>query len=130
MDRRTLLCGLLALTACGTGTAARRPGLGGARPGDRLAGLADVPVGSGALLDVGTDGQLLFVRPDADVVRAFDPTCPHQGTVVNPPVKGVIVCPTHRSEFDPATGGRLAGLAPRGLTEVPVTVAGDDVRLA
>ncbi|MFE2751313.1 Rieske (2Fe-2S) protein [Actinosynnema sp. NPDC059335] len=136
MDRRTLLCGLLALTAgapltaCGAGAPTRRPGVGSARPGDRIAGLADVPVGSGALVDVGPDGQLLLVRPSESEVRAFDPTCPHQGTTVNPPAKGVITCPTHRSAFDASSGAVLDGPSPRGLAEVAVAVSGADVVLS
>ncbi|MFD0202947.1 MULTISPECIES: Rieske (2Fe-2S) protein [Saccharothrix] len=136
MDRRTLLCGLLALTAsaplagCGTGAPTRRPGVGSARAGDRVAGLADVPVGSGALVDVGGDGQLLLVRPSESEVRAFHPACPHQGTTVNPPAGGTISCPTHRSAFDPTTGAVLSGPSPRGLAEVAVTVSGPDVVLS
>lgn len=130
MDRRTLLCGLLALTACGTGTPARAPGVGSARPGDRVAGLADVPVRSGALVDVAGDGQLLLVRPSESEVRAFNPACPHQGTTVNPPAAGVITCPTHRSAFDPASGAVLSGPSPSGLAEVAVTVSGADVLLS
>ncbi|WP_447008769.1 Rieske (2Fe-2S) protein [Saccharothrix sp. DSM 118769] len=130
MDRRTLLCGLLALTACGTGGAARRPGVGSARPGDRVAALADVPVGSGALVEVGADGLLLLVRPSEEEVRAFDPACPHQGTTVNPPTAGVVTCPTHRSAFDPSTGAVLSGPSPRGLTEVAVVVSGGNVLLS
>ncbi|MFC6094081.1 Rieske (2Fe-2S) protein [Saccharothrix lopnurensis] len=137
MDRRTLLCGLLALTAggggltaCGAGPPARRPGVGSARPGDRVAGLADDPVGSGALVDVAGDGQLLLVRPSDEVVRAFNPACPHQGTAVNPPAAGVITCPTHASTFDPVSGAVLTGPSPRGLAEVPVSVAGPDVVLS
>ncbi|MFI9011998.1 Rieske (2Fe-2S) protein [Actinosynnema sp. NPDC053489] len=130
MDRRTLLCGLLALTACGTGAPPRRPGVGSARPGDRVAGLADVPVGSGALVDVGGDGRLLLVRPSESEVRAFNPACPHQGTAVNPPAAGVITCPTHSSTFDPVTGAVLSGPSPRGLAEVAVVVSGSDVLLS
>lgn len=137
VDRRTLLCGLLALTAggtgltaCGAGSPTRRPGTGSARPGDRIAGLADVPVGSGALVDVAGDGQLLLVRPSDEVVRAFNPACPHQGTTVSPPAAGVITCPTHRSTFDPDSGAVLTGPSPRGLVEVPVAVSGSDVVLS
>ncbi|QFZ22057.1 Rieske (2Fe-2S) protein [Saccharothrix syringae] len=130
MDRRTLLCGLLALTACGTAAPTRRPGVGSARPGDRIAGLGDVPVGSGALVDVAGNGQLLLVRPSDAVVRAFNPACPHQGTTVNPPAAGAITCPTHRSTFDPASGAVLSGPSPRGLEEVPVVVSGGDVLLS
>ena len=130
VDRRTLLCGLLALTACGTGGATRRPGVGSARPGDRVTALADVPVGSGALVDVGADGLLLLVRPSESEVRAFNPACPHQGTTVNPPTAGAITCPTHRSAFDPVSGAVLAGPSPRGLAEVAVSVSGADVLLS
>ncbi|RKT56372.1 Rieske (2Fe-2S) protein [Saccharothrix australiensis] len=131
MERRTLLlCGLLALTGCGSGAgAARRPGVGSARTGDRVAGLADVPVGSGALVDLPGDGLLLVVR-SADGVRAFNPACPHRGTVVNPPAAGVITCPTHKSTFDPDSGAVLTGPSPKGLVEVPVRVSGEDVVLA
>ncbi|WP_367137763.1 Rieske (2Fe-2S) protein [Saccharothrix sp. HUAS TT1] len=130
MDRRTLLCGLLALTACGAGGPTRRPGVGSARAGDRIAGLADLPIGSGALVDVAGDGQLLLVRPSESEVRAFNPACPHQGTTVNPPAAGAITCPTHRSAFDPVSGAVLSGPSPRGLTEVAVSVAGPDVVLS
>ncbi|GGP62363.1 Rieske (2Fe-2S) protein [Saccharothrix coeruleofusca] len=130
MHRRTLLCGLLALTACGTPSPGRTPGPGSARPGDRIAGLADLPVGSGALVDTPGGGQLLLVRPADTEVRAFNPACPHQGTVVNPPAGGAIVCPTHRSEFDPATGAVTRGPAVKGLAEVAVRLAGQDVLLA
>ncbi|MBB5959075.1 nitrite reductase/ring-hydroxylating ferredoxin subunit [Saccharothrix tamanrassetensis] len=130
MERRTLLlCGLLALTGCGSPAAARQPGVGSARTGDRVAGLADVPEGSGALVPMPGDGQLLVVR-SADGVRVFNPACPHQGTVVDPPAAGVITCPTHRSAFDPTSGAVLSGPSPKGLAEVPVRVSGEDIVLA
>ncbi len=132
MNRRTLLCGLAALSVTGCATAATRktPGPGTAKPGDRLAALKDLPVGGGALVDTPGNGQLLLTRPTEDRVRAFNPSCPHQGTTVNPPTAGEIACPTHRSGFDPDTGAVRAGPAPRGLTEIPVTITGADVLLA
>ncbi|CAL9400330.1 hypothetical protein SUDANB95_01435 [Actinosynnema sp. ALI-1.44] len=123
------MCGLLALTGCSSAGPARGPGVGSARAGERVAGLADVPDGSGALVPVGADGQLLLVR-SGSTVRAFNPACPHQGTVVNPPTAGVITCPTHRSTFDPSSGAVLSGPAEKGLAEVPVRVTGQDVVLA
>lgn len=136
MDRRTLLCGLLALTtpvvatACGPGAPTRRPGVGSGKAGDRIAALADVPVGGGALVDVSTDGQLLLLRPAETELRAFNPACPHAGATVNPPAKGSVACLAHGSTFDPATGEVRSGPAKQDLTEVPVRVMGQDVLLA
>ncbi|MET1074368.1 MAG: Rieske (2Fe-2S) protein [Umezawaea sp.] len=133
MNRRTLLCGLAALTATGCATTSagkRTPGAGSAKPGDRIAALEDVPVGGGVLVDMPGNGQLLLVRPSEGVVKAFNPACPHQGTTVNPPTGGEITCPTHRSGFDPATGAVRSGPAPKGLGVVPVAVTRTDVVLA
>ncbi|MCS7481488.1 Rieske (2Fe-2S) protein [Umezawaea endophytica] len=132
MNRRTLLCGLAALpvAGCATSTARKTPGPGTAKPGDRLAAVADVPVGGGVLVDTPGGGQLLLTRPEAGTVKAFNPACPHQGTTVNPPTAGEITCPTHKSGFDPATGAVLTGPAPGGLVEVAVEVVRTDVVLA
>ncbi|MEU5696238.1 Rieske (2Fe-2S) protein [Actinosynnema sp. NPDC020468] len=133
VDRRTLLCGALLLTtaACGTSSNTRKPGPGSAKPGDRLAAIADIPVGAGVLVDVATDGQLLLVRPTADVIKAFNPTCPHAGSVVNPPTKATpITCPTHHSEFDSTTGAVRSGPSPAPLKEVPITLTSQDIHLA
>ncbi|HWO66281.1 MAG TPA: Rieske (2Fe-2S) protein [Umezawaea sp.] len=132
MNRRTLLCGLAALsvTGCASSTGKKTPGPGTAKSGDRLAALADVPVGGGVLVDTPGGGQLLLTRPEDGVVKAFNPACPHQGTTVDPPTAGEITCPTHKSGFDPATGAVLTGPAPRGLTEIAVEVTSTDVVLA
>lgn len=133
VNRRTLLCGLaaLAVTGCATtATGKKTPGVGTAKPGDRVAALDAVPVGGGVLVDMPGDGQLLLVRPTEGVVKAFNPACPHQGTTVNPPTGGEITCPTHRSGFDPATGAVRSGPAPKGLAEVAVVVTRTDVVLA
>jgi Rieske Fe-S protein len=120
----------LSVAGCSTSAGKKTPGPGSAEPGDRLAALADVPVGGGVLVDTPGNGQLLLVRPEAGKVVAFNPACPHQGTTVNPPTAGEITCPSHKSGFDPATGAVRTGPAPRGLTEVPVKVTQEGVLLA
>jgi Rieske Fe-S protein len=100
------------------------------RSGGSLAALVDVPVGGGKLVDRPGGGRLLLVRPSQDEIKAFDPTCPHQGTSVDPPEGGLITCPNHGSQFDPATGDLRRGPAKKGLTAVPVKVAGDKVVLS
>jgi cytochrome b6-f complex iron-sulfur subunit len=130
-SRRTVLCGLAvalaapgALAACSsaggqpgtpTTTPAPAPGGAGGVP------LAQVPVGGGTILTVG-ERPVLVVQPTAGTVKAFDASCPHQGTTVDPPQGGVITCPNHLSQFDAATGAVRQGPADTGLTEVPARV--------
>ncbi|KAA2261823.1 Rieske (2Fe-2S) protein [Solihabitans fulvus] len=133
--RRSVLCGAIALAsgalvACGGGGPSRTGGIGSAKPGDRLAALAEVPVGGGTLVDVAGNGRLLLVRPTKDDVRAFNPACPHAGTIVNPPGGGVITCPTHGSQFDAATGDVRKGPSTSGLARFAVRIEGDHVVLA
>lgn len=130
-NRRTVLCGLAAalaapaaLAACSSGgefqpgtptTTPAAPGGGSGVP------LAQVPVGGGTILTVG-ERPILVVQPTAGTVKAFDASCPHQGTTVDPPQGGVITCPNHFSQFDAATGALRKGPADTGLAEVPARV--------
>lgn len=145
-SRREVLCGLMvALVAPGalvaacsdsstptapapTGTGAATTG--GTAPAGPLAALADIPEGSGLIVRSSPKGPLLLIRPTPDTVKAFNASCPHQGTVVDPPVGGTITCPNHGSTFDGATGALKGGPAKTGLKEVPVKVEGDKVVFA
>lgn len=142
-SRRQVLCGLMvgllapgALAACSTDatdspSGGSTPTTGGGVPPAQdgaLAALADVPDGGGVLVE-GPDTQILLVR-SGDEVTAFNPACPHQGTIVNPPQGGAIVCPNHGSTFDAATGAVTRGPATAGLAEIPVKVEGGNVVLA
>lgn len=141
--RRQVLCGLMvallapgALAACSTETPSGgttptggTPTTGGApAPDGALAAVADIPDGGGILVD-GPDTQILLVRT-GDEVKAFNPACPHQGTIVAAPQDGAIVCPNHGSTFDAATGAVTRGPATAGLAEIPVKVEGGNVQLA
>jgi cytochrome b6-f complex iron-sulfur subunit len=134
-DRRTVLCGLAvalvapgALAACSSpgefqpGTPTTAPGNAGGVP------LAQVPVGGGKIVTVG-ERVVLVVQPAPGTVKAFDASCPHQGTTVDPPQGGVITCPNHLSQFDAATGAVRKGPADQGLTEVPVRVVDGTVQV-
>ncbi|MGH3861482.1 Rieske (2Fe-2S) protein [Actinokineospora sp.] len=112
------------------GTTGGAPTTGGAAPSGPLAALADIPEGSGLVLQSTPKGPLLLVRPTPDTVKAFDAACPHQGTVVEPPSGGTITCPNHGSTFDGASGALKGGPAKTGLKEVPVKVDGDKVVFA
>ena len=140
-SRRTLLCGATAtlaalaapgaLAACSSEPGEYEPGAtttttappGGGTP------LSQIPVGGGTIVTVG-ERPILLVQPTAGTVRAFDASCPHRGTTVDPPQNGVITCPNHFSQFDAATGALRKGPADRGLTEVPAVVANGTVRVS
>jgi cytochrome b6-f complex iron-sulfur subunit len=135
-NRRQVLCGLMvgllapgALVACTNGTV-RRNGVGDATSGAVLAAASDIAVGGGALVNSGTNGQLLLCQPSKGVFTAYDPTCPHLGNTVDPPRNDVITCPAHGSQFNAADGAVERGPAQLPLTSVKVTLAGGNVVLA
>jgi cytochrome b6-f complex iron-sulfur subunit len=147
-NRRQVLCGLVAAlvaggavtTACSSSASTGASGSGDssannqpqAAAGTEVAKLAQVPVGSGLLVDApgGGGGKLLIVQPTAGEVKAFSATCPHQGVTVGVPQGGTITCPGHGSKFDAATGSLKKGPATTGLTAVNVKVNGAAVVLA
>ena len=141
-----MLCGLAVamvvpggLAACSTTTTnpstGSGPTTGGSTGGSTgsagaagLAALADVPDGGGLIVESG--GKPLVITRTGDVVKAFGAACPHAGTTVSPPKSGVITCPNHGSQFGATDGSLKKGPATKGLTEVPVKVAGDQVVMA
>lgn len=135
-NRRQVLCGLMigllapaGVVACTNGTA-RRNGVGDAKAGAVLAKVSDIAVGSGALVNSGTNGQLLLCQPSKGVFTAYDPTCTHLGNTVDPPQNDVITCPAHGSQFNAANGDVEKGPAESPLSSVKVTVSGANVVLA
>lgn len=154
-NRRQVLCGLVvallapgALAACGDGnsgasstttapprttggsggTGATGAPTGGSSP-QALAQLSDVPVGSGTIVD-SPAGKMLIVQPTAGTVKAYDPTCTHQGTQVNPPKDNTITCPNHGSQFSAEDGAVRTGPAAAPLNEIPVKLEGTAIVLA
>jgi Rieske Fe-S protein len=143
--RRQVLCGALllggaagigVLASCGgpsstPGTATSSdPGAPSASPGTPLATLADVPVGGGTIVTTPAGDAVLLVRPVAGTVKAYNPTCPHQGSRVQAPVDGVMTCPSHGSRFRATDGSVVHGPAVRPLREIAVTLTGQRIALA
>jgi Rieske Fe-S protein len=129
------LCGLTiglvapgALAAC-TVTPVAATTISSLPKGTVVGQVRDVPVGGGVLETVNNEVLVLLAAPSAGVIKAYDPTCPHAGATVGTPVNGVITCPAHGSQFDPATGAVERGPAPKGLTMVPVTIKGGNIIL-
>jgi thiosulfate dehydrogenase (quinone) large subunit len=66
----------------------------------------------------------VLVRLGQDSVAAYSRSCTHAGCLVDfDSGPGLLVCPCHGAEFDPARGAQVvAGPAPTPLASVPVTV--------
>jgi nitrite reductase/ring-hydroxylating ferredoxin subunit len=115
-------CGGARGQAAGSTTAVAATASAVASSGAVLAPTTDVPVGGGIIV-----AGVLVVQPAAGVFKAFDASCPHRGVLVGPPQNGISTCPAHHSTFAIADGSRLSGPATRGLTEIAVSVRGNDV---
>jgi len=113
-----------ALAACSSGD-------GGAPPTPPPTGtpVSSIPIGSGTVVE-GPSGPVLLVQPTAGVIKAYNASCPHQGTTVDPPVDGTITCPNHGSQFDGASGALKKGPAATGLTPVSTRVVNGSVQFA
>jgi cytochrome b6-f complex iron-sulfur subunit len=150
VSRRAALCGIAValavpsglVTACSStpaGSGNSTPTQGGSTPtgssgsagtgGTALVALADVPEGGGAVVDAPGGKKIVVARISATEVKAFDATCPHQGSMVAEPSGGTITCPSHGSQFGAADGAVKKGPATTGLRAVAVKVDGDQVVL-
>ncbi|MCE6994891.1 Rieske (2Fe-2S) protein [Saccharothrix sp. S26] len=144
LSRRSVLCGVLValavpggLAACSSGSTPSGTGTtgggttaaGGTTPAGPpiIAALADVPDGGGLIAGNPADSRPLVLVRTGETVKAYDATCPHQGTAVSPPQNGVITCPNHGSTFNAADGAVTKGPATTGLKEVPVKVEAGQV---
>jgi len=105
----------------------------GAGSGGTQIGLASqVPVGGSATFkDPATGDPGLVLQLTQGHFVAFDAVCPHAGcTVGYSQGAKLIVCPCHGSEFDPTTGAVISPPAPRGLTQIHLTVNANGELLA
>jgi Rieske Fe-S protein len=82
---------------------------------------ADVPVGSGVIVD-----EIVVTQPTAGVFKGFSSVCPHAGCNVSKVENGNIVCPCHGSMFN-LEGAVVQGPAKAPLTPKPVSVQGDSI---
>jgi Rieske Fe-S protein len=117
------------LAACGSGGAQdSRATPPPSAAGTKLLRLADVPVGSGVVLEV-QGASVVVVQPEEGTAKAFSGVCTHQGCVVQIGRED-ITCPCHGSEFSFADGSVVTGPANRPLPPVPVKVVDGDVVLS
>jgi nitrite reductase/ring-hydroxylating ferredoxin subunit len=105
-----------------TGAAPASPGAP-APPANAIAKTADVPVGSGVIVD-----DVVVTQASAGVFKGFSSTCTHAGCTVAEVADGTINCPCHGSKFN-LDGTVANGPATKPLEAKTVTVQGDSIVL-
>jgi Rieske Fe-S protein len=91
--------------------------------GGAIAKTADVPVGSGVIVD-----DVVVTQPTAGVFKGFSSSCTHKGCAVNKVADGTIDCPCHGSKFN-LDGTVANGPAAKPLESKAVSVQGDSIVL-
>ena len=91
--------------------------------GGVIAKTADVPVGSGVIVD-----DIVVTQPTAGVFMGFSSSCTHKGCALNKVADGTIDCPCHGSKFN-LDGSVANGPADKPLEAKAVSVQGDSIVL-
>jgi len=92
--------------------------------GTPIAQLDRLPVGGSATFQDPASGPAILLRLGEDRVAAFSRVCTHAGCLVNyDQGAGLLVCPCHGAEFDPARKAQpVAGPAPTALPQIHVVI--------
>ena len=106
-------------------TTAAPPASGGpaAPAANVIAKTADVPVGSGLIVD-----KVVVTQPVAGQFKGFSATCTHKGCTVDKIADGTIDCPCHGSKFN-LDGSVANGPAQKPLEVQAIAVEGDSIVL-
>jgi Rieske Fe-S protein len=119
-----------ALAGCGSGgdkPAAESESSSSAAPaedsGGAIAQTADVPVGSGVIVD-----KVVITQPTAGDFKGFSSKCTHKGCAVNKVADGTIDCPCHGSKYN-LDGTVAKGPATAPLEAKAIVVKGDSIVL-
>ena len=106
-------------TEVAPGTSAPGP----AAPANAIATTAEVPVGSGVIVD-----DIVVTQPSAGEFKGFSAICTHKGCTVDEVADGTINCPCHGSKFN-LDGSVANGPATKPLEAKTVAVQGDSIVL-
>ncbi len=92
-----------------------------------LTSTADVPLGGGVIFP---DQQVVVTQPDEGEFKCFTAVCTHMGCIVSSVQAGGIRCECHGSAFSIEDGSAVNPPATEPLTEVEITVEGDEISIA
>ncbi len=106
-----------------TSAAPPTSGAAGAPAANVIAKTADVPVGSGVIVD-----KVVVTQPTAGVFKGLSAICTHAGCTVNKVADGTIDCPCHGSKYN-LDGSVANGPATTPLASKNITVQGDSIVL-
>ncbi|WP_197381632.1 QcrA and Rieske domain-containing protein [Mycolicibacterium mengxianglii] len=129
LSRPQFLCGLgvgvaaFTATACSTysqDSAAETSAEPGSAPA-ALAGTADVPVGSGIIVE-----DIVLTQPASGEFKGFSTVCTHAGCRVNSVSDGTINCSCHGSKFN-LDGTVATGPATKPLEAKTIRVEGESI---
>jgi nitrite reductase/ring-hydroxylating ferredoxin subunit len=106
-------------------TTTAAPTAGGTAPpaAKSIAKTADVPVGSGVIVN-----DIVVTQPSAGVFKGFSAKCTHKGCMVDKVADGTIDCPCHGSKFN-LDGTVAKGPADKPLAAENISVQGDSIVL-
>jgi ferredoxin-NADP reductase/nitrite reductase/ring-hydroxylating ferredoxin subunit len=93
----------------------------------RIASVAEIPPGSGRLVEV--NGMRIAVFNNGGRFHAIDDACSHQGGPLSEGTLDgkVVTCPWHGARFDVTTGAVVSPPARRSVATYPVRVSGPDL---
>lgn len=124
----------LALTACstysddstddaGAGAGTAPSSASGSEPAQPavLAATADVPVGSGIIVE-----DTVLTQPSSGEFKGFSNICTHTGCTLNSVTGATINCPCHGSKFN-LDGTVAQGPAAKPLESKPIVVQGESI---
>ncbi|OBA98748.1 (2Fe-2S)-binding protein [Mycobacteriaceae bacterium 1482268.1] len=115
---------LAATTIAGCATYGKPSAAPAAAPVRAIAPKADVPVGSGVIVD-----DVVITQPAQGEFNCFSAICTHAGCTVAEVVGVAINCPCHGSSFN-LDGTVARGPASRPLDAIAIVVQGDSIALA
>jgi Rieske Fe-S protein len=100
---------------------------GGTTSSGAIGTTSEVPVGGGKIFK---SEKVVVTQPTEGSFKAFSAVCTHQGCVVAE-IKGKdIDCNCHGSKFSIEDGSVVNGPATKPLSELKVTVTGEDITVA